>query len=151
MANRRKRSPSVKNRIAKAQGSTATANGGQNGGKSSQKSEGVPTVELVKIPATQADWLAAQLHESRGDIIDLKNALLAKDNILLEKDKEILSLKQIIHTLERKLADVRHSALEAKNDELRKEFGFELGRRIEKDDESGDVFWFQEAPQDSGN
>lgn len=99
---------------------------------------------VTKTPATLAAYLACALHEERGkhavtrsEIIELKRAMLKKDQAILERDQKILGLEL--------------AAVEQDNEKLRETHGISFGRTIHKDDETGEVYWLDspQKPEDS--
>lgn len=102
-----------------------------------------------RTPATEADYIAVQLHAER----EMKNHLRLR---LSAKEKEIVDLQreyaEKLSDLQVKLGIANQTILQleidadkAANERLRQERAFKLGRTVVKDDD-GSIFW--ETPQD---
>jgi hypothetical protein len=92
--------------------------------------------EQKKIPASVADYLAAQLHEAQGNIVDLRSNSISLRQALLQKD-------QIILNLEKKIFAMEAQEVEKLKIQLREDHGLTFGRTLKKDDETGEVFWLE--------
>ena len=123
-------------------------------GKSNQKSnnkrmqvtETVPvTANISEVGKTQADVMtpkrelasiadfhAAQLHEAKGQIMELRAENLKLRQLLLQKEQVILNLER--ETSEKEKA------------QLRKDHGLALGRALHRDDKTGEVYWVEQSP-----
>lgn len=92
--------------------------------------------EQKKTPASVADYLAAQLHEAQGNIVDLRSNSISLRQALLQKD-------QIILNLEKKIFALEAQEVEKLKIQLREDHGLTFGRTLKKDDETGEVFWLE--------
>lgn len=131
-------SQSKRNRLQSIPNNPPKVKGGKDdkiGGNSGDPPE---AEEPERIPATQADLLAVQLHQAREDKNTLRQQLLANQKQLVGLQTQVGALNQRILQLEM-LAD------DKANTDLRKEHEFELGRSIHKDDETGDIYWLEAA------
>lgn len=90
--------------------------------------------EGERIPATEATYLAAQLHEVRSKLVNMRQVVIQKDQQLLQKENELLKKSAIILQLESKVVD-------EENRKLREEHGLKFDKTIHKDDETGEVYW----------
>jgi hypothetical protein len=115
---------------------------------SPSKSNG--TNGTVKIPATESDWMAVQLHVALDD----QNALRKR---LLQKEQELVSVRVAISQLEARILELETAAAEAAMVRLRRERNMSLNRRISKDEVTGEVYWVDgstppvEAPASPGS
>jgi hypothetical protein len=102
------------------------------------------SAEGERVPATEADYLAAMLHQARSQLVQFKQALLAKDKQLLEKDLQLLGKDEKIFQLETKMVDDQNAM-------LRNNHALKFDQTIHKDDETGEVYWLKskEAPKQS--
>lgn len=103
------------------------------------KSADKPVPPKTRTPATQADFLAAQLHEARTKLASARAELLDKAKLLLQKDQLLLQREQRILQLESAIVDEEYK-------KLRDTHGLALGRTIHRDDATGEVYWFGDAP-----
>lgn len=90
--------------------------------------------QQVKHPATEANYLAAQIHELRVKIMNQRNELIEKAKSILQRDQIILQKDQVI-------AKMETAAAEEDNKQLRAEHGLAPGRTLHKDDVTGEVYW----------
>lgn len=94
-----------------------------------------------RIPANEQTWTAVQVHELRAENIDLQTKLLGKEQAIIEKDQMILQLRQqLLNEQNLRLRDERKKADEI-NAKLREEHNITLGRTLHKDDKTGEVYW----------
>lgn len=96
-----------------------------------------------RIPASKADYLAAQLHETRAQLVNMKKLLLQKDQILLQKDQALLQKEQAILNLEAKMID-------EENRKLRDQHSLEFDKTIHMDDDTGEVYWLKNQAEGQG-
>jgi len=89
-----------------------------------------------RTPATVADYLAAQLHEAQGNIMDLRTQAMSFRQVLLQKD-------QVILNLEKKILQLESREVEKLKEQLREDHGLAFGRTMEKNDETGEIFWVE--------
>lgn len=87
--------------------------------------------EVKKTPATNEEWLAAQLHEERQLSLVLREELL-------RRDQEILQLKAA-------LIGQQKEVVAKSNEALRDTYKLTLGEGIEKDATTGEVFRVSKA------
>ena len=87
-----------------------------------------------KLAATEADFFAVALHQAREAKIELRRQLLAKEKKIVELQTQLGVANQTIMQLE-------ISMDERDNAELRREHKFEVGRSIERDAVTGEIFW----------
>lgn len=104
--------------------------------KKGEVTAGGAETKMRRTPATKADYLAAQLHEAQGKLLDLRNEILGMRQQALQKDQVILQREQQILALEAR-------EIERNKKRLRDEHGLAVGRTLEKDDETGEVFWLE--------
>jgi hypothetical protein len=97
-----------------------------------------------RIPATEADYLAAQLHEARSKLLELRGESLQKSKLLAQKDQIIIQREETILALEGKLLDIDQQ-------KLRESHGLEFGRTLKRDDETGDVYWLEKPAGESNS
>ena len=106
---RRKRGNSVRDRVPslnkstkKDQGDGSVAVAEQEQKAADQKAPETPDEGPTRTPAKLADYLAAQLHEAQGNLMEAKADILRLRQQLLVKDQSILKLQEKIHNLELK-------------------------------------------------
>ena len=102
------------------------------------------TLADERIPATEADYLAAQLHQARSQLVQFKQTILAKDEAILQKDLQLIQKDKAILALEAKMVDEQNAT-------LRTQHSLQFDKTIHKDDETGEVYWLkaEEAPKQS--
>jgi len=93
-----------------------------------------PNASKKRTLATVADYLAAQLHEAQGNIMDLRTQAMSFRQVLLQKD-------QVILNLEKKILQLESREVEKLKEQLRDDHGLTFGRTMEKNDETGEIFW----------
>lgn len=135
MAKRKPGKTAPKNRVKEALG-----NG--NGTPNNVTKMPEPVNENPRIPATEADYLAAQLHQARSQLVAFKQTIITKDKALLQKDLQLLAKDEKILQLEIKMVDEQNAS-------LREEHKLEFDKTIHKDDKTGEIYWLkpEEAPE----
>lgn len=86
-----------------------------------------------RVEATEEDFLAVQLHQSR----DQKNQLR---RVLSAKEKELVDLRTQLGVANQTILQLQIDIDEMANNKLREERSFQVNKTITKDDE-GNVFW----------
>lgn len=87
-----------------------------------------------RVAATEADYLAVQLHQARAAAIELRKALITKEATVAEQQLTIGRLRQ-------QLIQMEIAAEEKENTSLRKTFKLEMGKTIHRDEATGSVWW----------
>ena len=98
--------------------------------------EGASEKTEKRTPATTADYLAAQLHESQSNLMTARALNLKFRSELLAKDRAILTLEQKLHNQE-------VEKVEKLKGRLREEHKLRLGATLKKDDDTGEVYWLE--------
>jgi len=93
-----------------------------------------PEPKMVEI--SEADYLAAQLHEARAQLLVLRGELLAKQRLLVQKDQIIVQREETILVLESRL-------IEQENAKLRETHNLDFGKTFHKEEETGKVYWVE--------
>lgn len=98
-------------------------------------------VNTDRLPATEADWLAGQLHEARANNCELRTELFDKELRLIEKDQKIIELRKELQTMRADRINKATQEIGTKNAELREKHGLLVGRTLRRDDDTGEVYW----------
>jgi hypothetical protein len=141
----RKKGGSVRNRVAALQkkdenGAERPVEGGatvpEDTNDAVEETVTDDTTEPKRMPATEAAYLAAELHEAKRRLLVMRNEVLGKAKQLVQKDQIILQREQTILQLETKI-------IEQENKLLRAAHGLDFGRTIHKDDVTGEVYYLE--------
>ena len=111
--------------------------------------DGAEAAPLRRVPASEADWLAGQLHEARANNCDLRNTLLQRDKSIIEKDQAIITLRQRLLKLTADNLNKSNDEVNKSNAELREKHGLVIGRTLRRDDVTGEVYWEIEQTETS--
>jgi hypothetical protein len=97
-----------------------------------------------RITRSEVDYLAAELHACRDQLIDAKNKVLEKSMVAVKAQKLALAKDEAIIALEARLLQQEAQTTTKANIKLREKHGLLLDARLHKDDDTGEVYYLEE-------
>jgi hypothetical protein len=93
-----------------------------------------------KTVLSDADFLAAELHQQRVVNMELRKQVL-------QKNAQILKLQQTVIQKDEQLLAAEEKQLETNNTTLREKHGLRLGETLHKDDQTNEVYYLDEIEE----